>query len=155
MLDGRLDRDQFAERHDAAGRRRDRHGRKRIRAVPAARAQDHVEPTLAVEMLADPDAVAERAHHGRDIRARPAGFADAPVVRHQPQLRLRQFEVLERAHLRAGQLLGDDVLRRPRAHEQRVEIRGLQAHFDVPAVAEAAEQVALLREHLEIRETGS
>ena len=39
------------------------------------------------------------------------------------------------------------------AFSSAVEIRGLQAHLDVAAVAEAAEQVALLREHLEIRET--
>jgi hypothetical protein len=93
--DGRLDADQLAERHDAARRRRDRHGRERIRAVPALCAQDHVESALAVEVLADPDAVAERAHDGCDACARPARFADAAIVGNQAKLRLRELEVLE------------------------------------------------------------
>ena len=150
--DRRLDPHQLAERDDAARRRCDRHGRERIRAVPAACAQDHVEPPVAVEMLAHPDAVAERTHDRRDIRARPAGLADAAVVRHEPQLRFRELQVLEGAHLRARHLLGDDVLRRARAREQRVEVRRLQPDLDVAAVAEAAEQVALLRKHLQVRE---
>ena len=41
---------------------------------------------------------------------------------------------------------------RARAREQCVEVRRLQPDLDVAAVAESAEQVALLREHLQVRE---
>src|SRR5262245_15644970 len=76
----------------------------------------------------------------------------ARVQPDEPQLRLRELEVLERPHLRARHLLRDDVLGLAGGLQEGVEIRGLQPHLDVAAVAEAAEEVPLLGEHVEVRE---
>ena len=46
------------------------------------------------------------------------------------------------------------LLRAARHRQQRREVRGLHLEVDVAAVAEAAEQIALRREHLGVREAG-
>ena len=66
---GGLHMHQFAQGHDAAVGCRDGGIRQRLRRVPLAGAQDHVEPAFAVEVLAHEHAIAERPHHRADVAA--------------------------------------------------------------------------------------
>ena len=128
--------------------RRDRRLRQRLRRVPFAGAQDHVEAPFAVEVLADEHAVAQRAHHRADVAARPAHLVEAAIVRVEAQLGLGHFQALEGLHLRPGHLFLDELLGMRAAASKRRKVGGLELEVDVAAVAEAAEQVALRGERL-------
>ena len=90
---------QFAKRHDSAGRRSQGHGGEFFRVVPALGAQYDIEPFLAIKVLADPDAIAERPHHVGDGGPVPADFTYPLIIRSDPEFRFGQFGAGPRTNL--------------------------------------------------------
>ncbi|MNG98463.1 hypothetical protein D3C79_576050 [compost metagenome] len=76
---------QLAEGDDAPGRRRERHRLQLVRVGGGLAHQQDVEPLLPVEILADPQAVAEGLDDGGHGAAIPAHLGQTPVLGHQPQ----------------------------------------------------------------------
>ena len=99
----RLQVHELAQRDRFTRRRDQRRALQRFRRLADVRAQDDGQARLAVEIFAEPRAVAERAHDSAERRAVPADFGDAPVVGLRAQLQRLHVRVRERLHVRAGE----------------------------------------------------
>ena len=115
------------------------------------RAQDDGQPRLAVEVLAEPGAVAQRAHDGAERGAIPADFGDAPVVGFGAQLQRLHVRVRERLHVRAGERPLEELAAFLGRGIERRRVGGLQVdRHRARRAADAAEQLALVHEHARV-----
>ena len=83
---------ELADRLHARRRRHDRQFGQLLGRAPLARLDDDVEPLVAVEVLAGPEAARERAHRRRDLGPRETRARDAPFVGDELQLGLVELE---------------------------------------------------------------
>ncbi len=142
---------QLAERHDLARRRHQRRLRQLFGRFAEVRAQDDGQPRLAVEVLAEPGAVAQRAHDGAERCAIPADFGDAPVVGLGSQLQRLHVRVREGLHVRAGERPLQELAAFLGRGIERCRVGGLQVDRDrARGAADAAEQLALVHEHARV-----
>ena len=139
--------DHVAERnHLTAGRDQRRFGKLFGRFAPVS-AQDDRQPRLAVEIFAEPCAVAERAHDRAERVAIPAGFGHAPIVRDRVQLERRLVRIRIRLHVGAREFRFEQLAAFLGNAVQRVGIVALQMDRDrARRSADTAEQLAFGRE---------
>ena len=79
--------DEFAERQHATQWRGKGHRRQLLRRLPALGAQDDRQALVAIEVLAQPGAVAQCAHYRAHFGTIPADLGQPSIIRSQPQLR--------------------------------------------------------------------
>ena len=111
--------------------------------LPAGRLHDDVHAVFTVEVLAQPQAVTQGAHHRGDGGPVPAHFGNARVVGANANLGLRQFGWREYLHVGAGELLHQLGLAFSCCRHEPGLVGRLHVHGDAAAAAEAAKQVAL------------
>ena len=117
------------------------------------RAQDDRQTAVAVEVFAQPLAVAERAHDGAQLGTAPADFGQATVVGIDAQLWRAGIGIGPGLHVRTRESFGQQLAPGFGRARQRVAVGVLQVDGDSACgAAEAAEQLTLAGERAGVGE---
>ena len=138
---------QLAKGNDAPGGGGQRHCLQFVRIGGALPHQHDVEPILAIEILADPQAVAKGLDDGGQGGAIPTHFGETSILRHQFELGSGEVETRFGPDLCSRQVLAED----PHAGTGRLielgQVAPLQQQGDAVLAVKAAKQRPLTAEH--------
>src|SRR5215468_3845873 len=139
---------QIAEPHDESRRCHQRRIREVFGCGAAARAQHDRQAGLAIEILSEPRAFPDGAHHRTEGCTIPADLGDAAVIRLGMQLEGEVLGVRKALHGRSGKYLLEQRATFERYAVERGGVLALQMDaYRAGRATDAAEKIALDREY--------